>query len=67
MSVRLPVATQITGFSRSEIYRRAGWPEGMPGRIVLLKCGKSTLVDMDSLRTAVTSLPKATIRPNRAP
>jgi hypothetical protein len=43
-------------FSRSEIYRRAGWPEGTPGRLVLLKCGKSTLVDMGSLRAAVAAL-----------
>ena len=62
---RLKTATQVSGFSRSEIYRRAAWAEGTPGRVVLLKCGKSTLVDMASLRAAVASLPKAMIRANR--
>jgi hypothetical protein len=62
MAVRLPAATRASGLSRSEIYRRAAWPEGRPGRIVLLKCGKSTLVDMASLRAAVASLQKANIR-----
>ena len=60
LAVRLPEAVRISGFSRSEIYRRAG-----RGEIVLLKCGKSTLVDMASLRAAVTSLPRAAIRPPR--
>jgi hypothetical protein len=58
LAVRIPEATRISGFSRSEIYRRAG-----RGEIVLLKCGKSTLVDVPSLRTAVNSLPRAIIRP----
>jgi hypothetical protein len=65
MAVRIPAAMQISGFSRSEIYRRAAWPEAAPGRIILLKCGKSTLVEMVSLRDAVAVLPKATIRTKR--
>jgi hypothetical protein len=63
IAVRIPEATRISGFSRSELYRRAG-----RGEIVLLKCGKSTLVDMASLRAAVASLPRASIRqPSVAP
>jgi hypothetical protein len=58
LAIRIPEAERISGFSRSEIYRRAG-----RGEIVLLKCGKSTLVDMPSLRAAVSSLPRAVIRP----
>ena len=65
LAVRLPEASRLSGFSRSEIYRRAGWPEGNPGRIVLLKCGASTLVEVASLRAAVAALPKANIRISR--
>ena len=62
---RINTAVRVSGLSRAEIYRRAGWPDGTPGKITLLKCGKSTLVDMNSLRAAVASL-KATIEPQRA-
>ncbi len=62
LAVRLPEASRISGFSRSEIYRRAG-----RGEIILLKCGKSTLVDMQSLRAAVAALPRASIRPTSHP
>ena len=61
LAVRLPRACELTGFSRTEIYRRAGWPDGTPGRIVLLKCGNSTLVEFASLRAAVSGLPEAKI------
>jgi hypothetical protein len=57
IAVRLPDATRISGFSRSELYRRAA-----RGEIVFLKCGASTLVDVASLRAAVASLPRAVIR-----
>jgi hypothetical protein len=57
LAVRLPEATRISGFSRSELYRRAA-----RGEIVFLKCGASTLVDMASLQAAVASLPRAVIR-----
>jgi hypothetical protein len=57
LTVRIPEATRISGFSRSELYRRAG-----RGEIIMLKCGKSTLVDMASLRAAVSALPRAPIR-----
>lgn len=61
LTVRIAEAARISGFSRSEIYRRAG-----RGEIILLKCGKSTLVDMASLRAAVVALPHASIRQPRA-
>lgn len=64
--VRLPEAQRISGLSRSEIYRRAGRPEGDPGRIILRKCGASTLVDVPSLKAAIASLPAASIRPQAA-
>ncbi len=57
LAVRLPEATLISGFSRSELYRRAG-----RGEIVFLKSGASTLVDLASLRAAVASLPRAIIK-----
>jgi hypothetical protein len=57
IAVRLPEATRISGFSRSELYRRAA-----RGEIVFLKCGASTLVDVASLRATVASLPRAVIR-----
>ena len=61
IAVRLPTAERISGFSRSEIYRRAS-----RGDIVLLKCGSRTLVEMASLRAAVASLPRATVRAPKA-
>lgn len=57
LAVRLPEATLISGFSRSELYRRAA-----RGEIVFLKCGSSTLVEMRSLCAAVASLPRAVIK-----
>jgi hypothetical protein len=57
LAVRLPEATHISGFSRSELYRRAA-----RGEIIFLKCGASTLVDLESLRAAVASLPQASIK-----
>ncbi len=55
----LPVAkaVQVTGLSRSAIYRAAG-----EGAIVLLKAGRSTLVDMASARAFLAGLPRAEIR-----
>ena len=57
IAVRLPEASRVSGFSRSELYRRAA-----RGEIVFLKSGTTTLVEMKSLRTAVASLPRAVIR-----
>ena len=47
-SFRIRVAQDISGLSRSEIYRRA-----KRGEVVLLKCGRTTLVDAESLRACV--------------
>jgi hypothetical protein len=57
LAVRLPEATFISGFSRSELYRRAA-----RGEIIFLKCGGSTLVDLESLGAAVATLPRAVIK-----
>jgi hypothetical protein len=55
----LPIAraVAVTGLSRSAIYREAG-----AGRIKLLKLGRSTLVDMHSVRAFLSTLPVARIR-----
>ena len=57
LTVPLPQAPAITGRSRSAIYRAAA-----EGKIRLVKLGRSTLVDMDSVRAFIASLPTATIR-----
>jgi hypothetical protein len=57
LAVRLPEAVFISGFSRSTLYRLAAC-----GQVVFLKAGTSTLVDLGSLRAAVASLPRATIK-----
>jgi hypothetical protein len=57
LAVRLPEATHLSGFSRSELYRRAA-----RGEIIFLKCGTTTLVELESLRVAVASLPRASIK-----
>jgi hypothetical protein len=58
IAVRLNEATRLSGLSRSELYRRAGRSE-----IILLKSGRTTLVQFRSLRRLITSLPRASIRP----
>jgi hypothetical protein len=55
--VRLADAIRISGFSRSDLYRRA-----TRGEIVFRKCGRCTLVEYASLKAAVAALPRATIR-----
>jgi hypothetical protein len=57
MAVRLPEASRISGFSRSELYRRAA-----RGEVIFLKSGSTTLVDLGSLKAAVAALPRAIIR-----
>lgn len=52
LAVRLAEAQRISGFSRSDLYRRAA-----RGEIVFLKCGNRVLVDFASLRAALASLP----------
>jgi hypothetical protein len=56
LAVRLDEASRISGFSRSDLYRRAA-----RGEIIFLKSGCRVLVKMDSLRAAVAALPRATI------
>jgi hypothetical protein len=50
-------ACAISGLSRSSLYRAAA-----AGRIRLLKHGRSSLVDMASLRAFIAGLPEAVIR-----
>ncbi len=57
LMVPLPQAPAATGLSRSAIYRAAG-----EGKIRLLKNGRSTLVDMASVRAFLASLPDAKVR-----
>ena len=57
LALPLAEAVQVTGLSRSAIYRAAG-----EGTIVLLKVGRSTLVDMASARAFLAGLPRAEIR-----
>jgi hypothetical protein len=52
---------RVEGLSRSSIYREAA-----AGRIVLKKYGRSVLVDVESARALVRSLPAATIKPEPA-
>ncbi|MCK8784138.1 helix-turn-helix domain-containing protein [Roseomonas sp. NAR14] len=52
--VPLPQAPLVTGLSRTAIYRAA-----RKGQIKLLKNGRSTLVDMASVRAFLDSLPTA--------
>ena len=57
ITMRLPRAVAWSGISRTQIYRLAS-----TGQIRLLKCGKATLVDGDSLRRYIETLPTAEIR-----
>lgn len=57
----LPHVIQTFGLSRSTLYRLAG-----EGRVRFVKCGRTTLVDVGSVRAFVAALPVATIRPPRA-
>ena len=50
-------AVLLSGLSRSAIYRGAA-----EGKIVLLKCERSTLVDMASVRAFLAGLPRAELR-----
>jgi hypothetical protein len=54
---RISEATQRFPFSRSTIYREAA-----AGRIKLVKLNGATIVDCDSVRARLASLPEAPIR-----
>lgn len=62
LPLALPIerAVLVSGLSRSAIYREAG-----AGNVVLKKIGRTTLVDMESVRTFLDSLPRANIRKQR--
>jgi hypothetical protein len=49
---RVAVALAISGLSKTHLYGA-----GRTGKIRLVKCGRSTLVDMVSLRSYVAALP----------
>ena len=48
---------RIEGLSRTSIYREAA-----AGRVVLKKYGRTVLIDMESVRSLVASLPNTSIR-----
>jgi hypothetical protein len=54
--VRISEACRISGFSRSDLYRRATRNE-----VLFVKAGRMTLVDFASLKAAVSALPRAAI------
>jgi hypothetical protein len=49
LTVRIPIAVQLTGLSRSKIYELIG-----DGEIAVVKIGASTLVTMASLRDLIS-------------
>jgi hypothetical protein len=57
IAVRIPEACRLSGWSRSELYRRAG-----RGEVVIVKSGRSSLVLFHSLRAAIETLPRAVIK-----
>jgi hypothetical protein len=57
LALPLAAAVTVSGLSRSALYRAAG-----RGDVILLKCGRSTLVDMASMRTYLAGLPRASIK-----
>ena len=61
IALPIPAAVLASGLSRSAIYREAG-----QGRIKLLKLGRTTLVDMASIRAFLASLPLANIKPPKS-
>lgn len=60
INVSVAEAVRISGLSRSEVYRRLAAKD-----LEAVKCGKRTLITMDSLRNYLAKLPKATFRPGR--
>jgi hypothetical protein len=62
LTAPVPTACLITGWSRSEMYRRLA-----AGDIQAVKMGKRTLIVMDSVRTYVATLPRAVFRRPQQP
>ena len=56
LAVTMNEALRLSGFSRSEIYRRA-----TRGTLILLKCNNRTLVDYASLKANIADLPRADV------
>ena len=61
IAATVPIASHISGLSRSEIYRRLA-----DGSIHAVKNGSRTLILMDSLRTHLSSLPPARFGADKA-
>jgi hypothetical protein len=59
--IRIPEALARSGYSRSTFYRKVA-----EGRIILKKCGKSSLVDLASLDADIDALPEAAVGSKRA-
>jgi hypothetical protein len=59
LNMRSSQAIVWSGISRSTLYRYAG-----EGKLRMIKAGRTTLVDMESLRALLASLPAAEIRPS---
>ena len=57
IAIRIPEACRLSGWSRSELYRRAG-----RGEVVIVKAGRSSLVLFRPLRAAIEALPRAVIK-----
>ena len=62
IAVPIPAASQISGLSRSAIYRELG-----AGRLRAVKQGARTLVLVDSIRGYLAGLPEARFRSTAAP
>ncbi len=56
--IRVGEAVRLFGFSRASLYREHGM-----GRITFRKYGRTTLVDVASLRALIESLPIGVTRP----
>jgi len=56
LALKMPDAVRLSGLSQSELYRRAG-----TGELLFRKSGVSTIVDYESLKRLVKSLPAAVI------
>lgn len=61
MGLPVKAASAVSGLSRSRLY-----VEAAAGNIVMRKCGRTTIVDMESVRRFLASLPVATIRAPRS-
>jgi hypothetical protein len=58
IAVSIPNAERISGFSRSEIFRKL-----RTGELEARKSGRTTLVTYESLERAVAALPRAAYSP----